>query len=98
MPGDTVSLRGRVMDAIREDKEQRDGSLIDSDDGVVSTKSKVRTKMWRSSTSRRICGCERNRISFRGSFLRRILTRLNVAVSVLIGIYKSKLNLLMLVA
>ena len=42
MPGDTVSLRGRVMDAIREDKEQRDGSLIDSDDGVVSTKSKVR--------------------------------------------------------
>lgn len=35
-------MRGRVMDAIREDVEQSGGGLIDSDDGVVSEKSKAR--------------------------------------------------------
>ena len=37
-----MALRGRVMDAIREDVEQSGGGLIDSDDGVVSEKSKAR--------------------------------------------------------
>ena len=41
-PGDALALRGRVMDAIREDVEQSGGGLIDSDDGVVSEKSKAR--------------------------------------------------------